>query len=66
MAEKEMKPEPAVYYNGQLVSDESEHAAMLDNPKANRMSDELAAEQARLLGLTEEEIQKYILGGNSD
>jgi hypothetical protein len=57
-----MEPEPAVYFDGQLVSDESEHAAMLDNPRANRMSDELAADQAREIGFSEDDIKKYILG----
>lgn len=42
--EIKMEAEPAVYYNGELVSDESEHAEWLDNPKANRMADALAME----------------------
>jgi hypothetical protein len=60
----ELAAEPAVYNNkGELISDESEHAAMLNNPVANRMADELAADTARELGLlTEEEVQLYIFG----
>jgi hypothetical protein len=60
MRNKELQPEPAVYYNDKLVSDESEHTPMVANEQANRMSDALAADQARKLGLTEEEISLLI------
>ncbi len=44
------------------VSDWSEHAPMLMNEEANALADELAIEQARKIGLSEEEIAKYLRG----
>jgi hypothetical protein len=57
--EQDMQPEPMVIYEGR-VSDGSEHYAMLSNPTANALADELAIEQARTIGLTEEQIAKYV------
>jgi hypothetical protein len=51
----EMKPEPAVVFEGQ-TSDWSEHASMLSNSEANALADDTAVEQARAIGFTEEEV----------
>jgi len=59
--EPKMEAEPAVYYQGE-VSDASEHEPMLANPLANKMADDLAAEQAREIGFSEEEIAQLIYG----
>jgi hypothetical protein len=42
--EFEMEAEPAVYYNGDLMSDESEHAEWLNSPEGNRLADAMAME----------------------
>jgi hypothetical protein len=59
----EMRPEPEVIFEGQ-TSDWSEHAPLLSNSEANALADDLAIEQARALGFTEEELA--LLGGSED
>ncbi len=54
-AKPEMQAEPAVYIDGK-VSDESEHAEMLDNPYANHLADMAAVKWAREQGLAEDQI----------
>lgn len=56
-----MQPEPMIVHDGQ-ISDVTEHEAMLNNELANRMSDLMAAEEARKLGVSEDEINRLILG----
>ncbi len=57
--DKSLNAEPAVHFEGEL-SDESEHAPMLANEVANRMSDDLAEIQAFKLGFTEDQVAKLI------
>ena len=45
-----MLPEPSVEFNG-VISDESEHLAMLDNPVANAMADDAAIRYAVKSGM---------------
>ncbi len=58
----EMKPEPAVEYEGE-ISDRTEHVPMLSNDYANAVADEAARRQAEKLGFTPEQM-KYV-GGSS-
>lgn len=59
--EGRMEAEPRVEFEGR-VSDGSEHRPMLDNPEANKYADQLAIEAAREIGISEEDIQKYMVG----
>jgi len=56
---KELEAEPTVIFEG-VKSDASEHEPMLDNPSANRNADAVAAGIARSIGLSDEQIKKYI------
>jgi hypothetical protein len=57
----DLEAEPVVIYNGQK-SDISEHAPMLSNEIANRMADDMAADQARVMGWSEADIKRFVYG----
>ena len=58
---RKMEPEPAAYFEGKLISDESEYTPMLGNATANAMADQLAVKTAVELGLFTEEEAKALL-----
>jgi hypothetical protein len=51
--------DPTVEFEGHL-HDGSEHYPMLDNPVANALADQMAMDQARAIGFTDDEIVKYL------
>lgn len=57
---KELEAEPKVIEPDGSVSDESEHAPILANDIANKMSDSLAWSTGKSLGFSDDELKKML------